>query len=199
MISQPRKKRQTTTRRKLSRAVAALALGALAFAGAAQARSDWTLDPGRTRISFVVDAVGYPRTTGAFHDFKGEIAVDFEHPERSRVRFRVESGSIDVGSIDFGDYLKSDVFLNVLRFPEIEFVSQTVQKIDESHVRVGGDLILMGVSKPFEVEVEVVRGEHRLGFVAHGAIDRLAYGLNSGFPVIARTIDLTVASEARAP
>jgi hypothetical protein len=38
-------------------------------------------------ISFVVDAVAFPRTHGEFRKFEGGIAVDFDHPERSRSSF----------------------------------------------------------------------------------------------------------------
>ena len=68
-----------------------------------------------------------------------------------------------------------------------------------STVDLTGDLTLLGVTRPLTVEVEVKRlGGARLAFVAHARIDRLAYGMNSGFPIISRDVDLTVSSEALA-
>jgi polyisoprenoid-binding protein YceI len=182
-------------------ALSALLVAVLAAAptGASQ-RSSWTIDPSRTRISFSIDAIGYPRTEGEFHLFDGRINVDLEHPARSRVSFEVDSQSVDVGSPSFSDYLRSAAFLNAARFKAIEFASTAVEKIDENEVRVTGDLTMLGVTRPLTVEVEVRRAagqaRGRLGFTAHAKIDRLAFGMNSGFPIISRDVDLTVASEA---
>ncbi|WP_158817606.1 YceI family protein [Methylocapsa sp. S129] len=183
-------------------AIVALALTALTIgqAGDAAARSNWAIDPARTRISFSIDAVGYPKTEGEFHQFDGRISVDFDHPGQSRVSFHVEAQSIDVGSASFSDYLRSAAFLNAARFKEIVFTSTAVEKIDEHEIRVTGDLTMLGVTMPLTVDVAVSRqtgqSRARLGFTAHAKIDRLAFGMNSGFPVISRDVDLLVASEA---
>jgi polyisoprenoid-binding protein YceI len=166
----------------------------------AMARSNWAIDPARTHISFSIDAIGYPRTEGEFHQFDGHISVDLDHPARSRVSFQVKSQSIDVGSASFSDYLRSDAFLNAAQFKEIVFTSTAVEKIDEHKIRVTGDLTMLGVTRPLTVDVEVSRqagpSHERLGFIARAKIDRLEFGMNSGFPLISRDVDLLVASEA---
>ena len=188
-----------------SRRCAAAAPLALAFLTAATPiyaaqSSNWAIDPARTHISFSIDAIGYPRTEGEFRRFDGHIRVDFEHPAQSRVSFQVEAGSVDVGSASFSDYLRSEAFLNAMRFKEIAFVSTGVEKIDEHSIRVTGDLTMLGVTQPLTVDVEVERpagqSHGRLGFTAHAKIDRLGFGMNSGFPIISRDVDLVVASEA---
>ena len=182
-------------------AAAALLVAALAFgrSGDASARSNWAIDPARTRISFSIDAIGYPRTEGEFRRFEGHISVDFDHPAQSRVSFHVEAQSIDVGSASFGDYLRSEAFLNAARFKEIVFTSTGVEKIDEHEIRVTGDLTMLGVTQPLTVDVEVSRpagqSHARLGFTAHAKINRLQFGMNVGFPIISRDVDLQVASE----
>ncbi len=183
-------------------AVAALLLAALANAppGRATPRSNWAIDPARTRISFSIDAIGYPRTQGEFHHFDGRISVDFDHPAESRVSFHVDAQSVDVGSASFSDYVRSPAFLDATRFGEILFSSTAVQKVDDHLVRVTGDLTMLGVTRPLTVDVEVRRQSEtkraRLGFTARAQIDRLEFGMNSGFPIISRYVDLTVASEA---
>lgn len=189
-----------TSRRRHPLIAASLAALAIAQAGDALARSNWAIDPARTRISFSIDAIGYPKTEGEFHRFEGRISVDFDHPGQSRVSFHVESQSIDVGSASFSDYLRSQAFLNADRFKEIVFTSTAVEKIDEHDIRVTGDLTMLGVTRPLTVDVEVSRpagqSHERLGFTARAKIDRLEFGMNSGFPIISRNVDLLVASEA---
>ena len=160
-----------------------------------------TIDPLRTHIRFSIDAVGYPQTHGVFHKFDGRVDVDFEHPERSRVSFRVDTDSVDVGSTGFSDYVKSQGWLDAAHHPSIDFVSREVRKLDERTVRVTGDLTLLGVTRPLEVDVAVQRGAAggRLGFAAHTSINRLEYGMNAGFPVVARDVKLDISTEAAAP
>ena len=188
-------------RRTAAAWLAAAIIGAATFAGhaasAATKRGAWRIDPARTHIDFVVDAVGFPRTQGEFRAFSGRLSVDFDRPAASHVAFTVRSDSIEVGSSSFDDTLRGSNFLDAQRFPDIHFESTRVEKRDESTIDLTGDLTLLGVTHPLTVEVEVKRlGGARLSFVAHAHIDRLAYVMNSGFPIISRDVDLTVSSEA---
>ena len=162
--------------------------------------ANWKIDPARTHIAFAIDSVGYPRTEGEFRRFEGRISVDFEHPNRSSVAFHVQSQSVDVGSPSFDDYLRSVAFLDAARFPSIDFVSNSVAKIDDHTVRVSGDLTMLGVTKPLSVNVAVRRDGHggssRLAFLAKTNIDRLDFGMNSGFPLVSRDVELVISSEA---
>ena len=178
----------------IAAAAACLLLHPLA-AGAAS----WRIDPARTVIAFAIDAVGYPRTEGRFTTFDGRIAIDFDRPEKSSVAFRVRAASVDVGSASFGDYLRSPAFLDADKHPTIDFVSTSVERVSDRAVRVSGDLTLLGVTKPLTVDVAVAReqgGKGRLEFSARTRIDRLAFGMNSGFPLVSRDVDLTIKSAA---
>jgi polyisoprenoid-binding protein YceI len=177
-----------------------LTLGAVAPAADSRAASNWAIDPARTHIAFAVDAVAYPRTHGEFRQFQGAIAVDLEHPAKSRVSFHVQAGSVDVGSPSFNDYLRSQALLDASRFPTIDFASTSVEKLDDHRVRITGDLTLLGVTHSLGGDVDVERraegSRARLGFTAKAKIDRLEFGMNSGFPVISRDVDLVISSEA---
>jgi polyisoprenoid-binding protein YceI len=160
------------------------------------------IDPSRTKVEFVVDGIGWPRTTGRFTDFSGWIAVDLQRPETSTVVFRVAARSIEVGSSSFDDYLRGDAFFDVAHYPDITFASNKVEKLDEHHARVTGDLTLRGVTRPFTVEVEVAGSNahamSRMRFRATGTVHRLEFGMNAGFPAISNDVDLTIATEAPA-
>jgi len=177
-----------------------LALGAVSLTPApAPAAADWKIDPARTTIAFAIDATGFPRTEGRFRHFEGRIAVDFNRPENSSVAFHVQSGSVDVGSASFSDYLRSPAFLDAGKHPSIDFVSTSVQKLSDHAVRVTGELTLLGVTKPLIVDVAVTRdagGKGRLEFEAQTRIDRLEFGMNSGFPLVSRNVDLMIKSAA---
>src|SRR5580704_10283187 len=135
----------------LTRALLTLAL--VAAVVAAQARSSWKIDPSQTHVLFWVDAIGWP----SFKSFDGRIDIDFDRPSRSRADFRVAARSVDVNSATMDDYLRSEVFLNVARFPGMGFVSTSVEKRDEHLARVTGDLTMLGVTRPISLDVEVDR------------------------------------------
>jgi polyisoprenoid-binding protein YceI len=164
------------------------------------AASRWVIDPARTHIGFTVDAAAFPQTHGEFTKFQGEIAIDFGDPERSRVEFHVDAASAEVGSASFSSYVRAEALLDARRFPTIGYVSTSVRKIDERTVRVTGELTMLGVTGPLDVDVDVEgRGDgsrKRLGFIAKAKIDRLNFGMTSGYPVISREIDLVISSEA---
>jgi polyisoprenoid-binding protein YceI len=181
---------------------ALLGLVLIAATVAAQARSSWQIDPSQTHVRFWVDAIGWPRTTGEFKSFEGRIDIDFDRPSRSRVDFRVAAKSVDVDSANMDGYLRSEVFFNVARFPDMRFVSTSVEKRDEHHAQVTGDLTMLGVTRPISLDVEVARRlagtNQRVGFKATGVINHLDFGMNSGYPLISDAIHLTVTTEASA-
>ena len=181
---------------------ALLALVLIAATVAAQARSSWKIDPSQTHVLFWVDAIGWPRTAGEFKSFEGHIDIDFDRPFRSRADFRVAAKSVDVNSASLNEYLRSEVFLNVTNFPGMRFISTSVEKRDEHLARVTGDLTMLGVTRPISLDVEVARKlagtNQRVGFKAAGIINRLDFGMNSGYPLISDAIDLTVTTEASA-
>jgi polyisoprenoid-binding protein YceI len=82
------------------------------------------------------------------------------------------------------------------------FVSTSVEKRDEHIARVTGDLTMLGVTRPISLDVEVARklagANHRVGFKATGVINRLDFGMNSGYPLISDAIHLAVTTEASA-
>ena len=189
-----------TVMRRVRMVCAILTLSVLAVPTPAVASANWRIDPSRTHIAFAIDAVGYPRTQGQFRQFQGRISVDLDHPDKSSVAFHVQSQSVDVGSPSFDDYLRSVAFLDAARFPSIDFVSSSVEKVDDHTVRVTGELTLLGVTRPLSVDVAVQRemsgGSARLAFSAKTSIDRLAFGMNSGFPLVSREVELVISSEA---
>jgi polyisoprenoid-binding protein YceI len=183
-----------------ARIFAALALAAFSLGPApGVAAANWRIDPARTHIAFAIEAIGYPRTHGEFRQFAGRISVDLDHPDRSSVAFHVQSQSVDVGSPSFDDYMRSVAFLDAAHYPSIDFVSKSVEKLDDHTVRVTGDLTLLGVTRPLSVDVAVQRatsGGERLDFLAKTSIDRLAFGMNSGFPLVSREVELVISSQA---
>lgn len=180
-----------------ARGVVGLAVIALtATSLIALARTTTVIDPAKTRISFDIDAMGWPTTHGVFKAFDGRISVDLDSPEKSAVTFRVNAASIEAGSPGITGYIKSESMLNVARYPEISFRSTSVSRTGERQVRVTGDMNFFGTTLPasFDVDVEKSARGKEMAFVARGTIRRSDYGFISGQPLISDDVRITVAT-----
>ncbi|CAH1652377.1 Polyisoprenoid-binding protein [Hyphomicrobiales bacterium] len=164
------------------------------------AQSAFRIDPARTTITFVIDAVGFPQTHGIFRQFSGRLALDFNRPSRSRVSFNVVAASLDTGSRDLDEYIRAPGFLDVARHPTITFASQSVEKRDEQTVIVTGDLTMLGVTRPAVFTVSVSRDPGRshavVDFVAKGVVQRSQFGMINGQPLVSDDVTITVSTEA---
>ena len=166
--------------------------------GAAAGRSNWVIDPKKTRISFAVDATGWPKTVGVFKDFDGNISVDFEKPKLSHVTFKVRTGSVDVGSDILASLIRSSAFFNTEKHPEAMFISTGIEKTSAKTVRVTGNMTLLGIThqENFDVLVETGLAEKgRLGYKATGSFNRAKYGMTTGIPVINDAVELEITTE----
>jgi polyisoprenoid-binding protein YceI len=161
------------------------------------ARSSLRLTPATVRFTFIVDATGWPKTKGTFTSFDGQLLVDFDKPAASSVTFKIATRSINVGSTSFSNYLRSDAFFNVEKYPSMSFVSTKVEKINETLARVTGDLTLLDTTLPVTIDVEVdqTSAKRKISFVAKGYLNRLAFGMNTGFPVISNRVDFNLSTD----
>jgi polyisoprenoid-binding protein YceI len=181
-------------------AACALAILCCCGAGAAKEAKGWRIDDAHTWIGFKIDAVGFPTTQGHFTHYSGRILIDFERPAKSYTSFTVDSGSVDVGSSSFGDFVKSAALLNVEKYPTMSFTSTQVEKLDSRTARVMGNLTMLGVTKPIALTVSVdgdppAKGA-AVGFVAKGTIARSDFGMIFGLPLIDDTLEITVKTRA---
>jgi polyisoprenoid-binding protein YceI len=181
-------------------AVAAASL-TMTFPHALSAAETLRINPQKTRITFEVDAVGWPTTKGAFKAFQGNINVDFKEPAKSAVSFVVQSGSVDAGSSSVTGFIKGESMLNTGTFPEMRFRSSSVEKLSESAVRIAGNMTFMGQTRPVSFQVDVDQRQYaqkQLRFSARGTIRRSEFGFISGQPLIADDVRILVTTEAEA-
>ncbi len=162
----------------------------------------YRIDPARTEISFEIGAKGYPLTHGVFRVFTSNLSIDFDHPARSAVTFKVAAGSLDTNAPALDAYVRGPVFLNADRFPSISFVSTGVEKLDDHTVRVMGDLTLLGTTLPESFTVAVDHGAGKgspVSFQAEGAIRRSQFGMTGGLPLVSDDVRIIVSTRVEAP
>ena len=114
------------------------------------------VDASTSDITFQVNHFPFSSVQGNFASFQGGITIPTE-PETSRqALFVIKANSISTGDQDLDDYLKSSVFFNVLKFPDIIFVSTGIEWINKSTARLYGNLTLHGKTKAlvFNMKIE---------------------------------------------
>jgi polyisoprenoid-binding protein YceI len=183
-------------------AAAALVLAAAVGAGAAVAAEGWRIDETQTVVSFSVNGPGNLPISGRFTRYAADIFIDPDRLERSFTRFTVDANSVDVGSSQLSDFIKSASLLNVAKFPTLSFASTAVERLDARTGRVVGDLTMLGVTRPVALTVDMEPESPPKGramtLKATGAIKRSDFGMTYAIPNAADAITIAVRTRALA-
>jgi polyisoprenoid-binding protein YceI len=145
--------------------------------------NNWNLDTIHSGINFTVRHMVVSKVRGRFAKFNGTVALDEGDFTRSSVEATIDASSIDTGTTQRDDHLKSADFFDVERFPEIRFLSTRIEKVSGDRYRLTGELTIHGVTRSIALETEYGGrgkdpwGNERVGFTAKGAIDRKDFGL----------------------
>jgi len=145
--------------------------------------NNWNLDTVHSGINFSVRHMVVSKVRGRFAKFTGNVALDESDFTRSSVEATIDASSIDTGTAQRDDHLKSADFFDVERFPEIRFLSTRIEKVSGDRYRVTGELTIHGFTRSIALETEYGGrgkdpwGNERIGFTARGAIERKDFGL----------------------
>ena len=166
----------------------------------------WALDPTHTEIGFTVRHI-MSKVRGKFETFEGTV-VTADDVTDSRVDVSVDLNSINTGTVDRDNPLRSSDFFEVENHPTMTFASTGVVEKAPGELVVQGDLTIKGVTKPLELAVEVLGegsdpwGGTRIGVEATGLISRKEFGIDFNIPleggkvVIGDKISIVINAEA---
>ncbi|MGO4172045.1 YceI family protein [Bosea sp. TAF32] len=178
--------------------IRAFAFAALLAASQAQAQSTWTFDRGATEVGFIGHRFGAVVTNGRFERYDGNFAIDFDHPERSRVRVTLETASIKAGSPLVDGFIAGESMLDVAHYPVASFVSEHVSRTGENSLDIRGRLTIKGVTQPFDVratvdgDIERARRGEMLPFQASGSFLRPVYGIGRDVNVVDDRMEIVI-------
>jgi polyisoprenoid-binding protein YceI len=143
----------------------------------------WKIDPAHSEVNFSVRHMMISNVRGRFEKFSGVVDFNEADPARSSVDVEIETSSINTREPQRDAHLKSPDFFNVEVFPVMTFKSIKVEKIDENHGRITGDLTIRDITHPVTLSVEYAGqakspwGELSAGFSATAAINRKDWNL----------------------
>lgn len=174
------------------------AASALTLSAAPVAAAPWTIVDGHGAVTFSVEHFGFSSTPGLFRDFSADIDFDPEDIESSSVSFTIDAASIDTNWEARDEHIRSGDFLAVEEYPEITFVSTSVNKTGEDTAEVVGDVTMKGETNEEAFTATMKRiGPNPLdeeqtiaGFVVEGEIDRTDYGVSYAAPAVGAVIPI---------
>jgi polyisoprenoid-binding protein YceI len=124
------------------------------------------------------------KVRGHFKEFEGSGYFDADEPAQSHLELKIKADSIDTGNADRDNHLRSNDFFDMEHYPELSFVSTSVERSDDGGFLVTGDLTIKGVTKPVTVDFEWTGGavdpfqNQRIGFEGKTVVNRKDWGVN---------------------
>jgi len=164
-----------------SRFVLCALLGALLLttAGRGYAQRVTTVDPGKSTITFVSKQMNVP-VQGKFGRFSIQLAFDAAKPSEGRVQVELDLASIDTGSEEANDEVKSKGWFDVKNYPTARFVSSTVRSLGPGRYELAGKLNIKGRIKDVVAPFTLTPAGEGAVFDGAFVLKRLDYGIGEG-------------------
>jgi polyisoprenoid-binding protein YceI len=143
----------------------------------------WVFDPYHTQVEFSARHLGMMTVRGNFVDVTASGYIDPEHPEASTVEVTIQTASIRTDNPKRDNDLRASYFLEVEKYPTINFKSTKIEQTGANTYNMTGDLTIKGTTKPVTLAVTKY-GEfndpnmgHRIAYGAEGKINRHDFGM----------------------
>ncbi|WP_406287831.1 YceI family protein [Streptomyces sp. NBC_00209] len=114
---------------------------------------DWEIEPMHSQIGFTARHIGMARIHGRFNTFAGAVRIG-DRMEDSAMHVVIDAASIDTNVQMRDDHLRSSDFLDVGRYPTLEFYSERFVHRGGTRWGVSGALTLHGVSRTVTLDTQ---------------------------------------------
>ena len=147
-----------------------------------QENTVYTLDTAHTTVEFVVRHLMITKVRGRFTAFNGQIELASGSDLPISISATIDAASIDTREEQRDTHLRSADFFEVEKYPQLTFESERIEGTPE-HFTIDGKLTIRGVTKDvrlsgtFEGRAKDPWGGVRVGYSAHGTINRKDFGL----------------------
>ena len=163
----------------------------------------YDLEKPHTQVLFKVNHLGFSNSTGRFTDFDGVLEFDPENWGAAKVDVVIRANSVEMNHEKWTAHMKNQDFFDVTKHPEIVFKSTKMTRVNKDYGKLEGELTMLGVTKPVELEVKLNKvGTHPFkkkgwaGFSASTVIKRSDWGIKYGLPMVGNDVELSIEVEA---
>lgn len=167
----------------------------------------YTVDGSHASVTWKVWHMGFSHYTGRFNKISGSLLLKPTDLAKSNVSISIDPASVDSGNAKLEGELKSDMFFDTAKFPQIAFKSTKVDvtgkdAAGKSVGKVYGDLTFHGVTKPVVLDAtfngtapHAMTKIPTLGFSAVTTIKRSDFGVNTYVPMVSDEVELEIQVE----
>jgi polyisoprenoid-binding protein YceI len=164
----------------------------------------FVIDRENTQIGFSVKHMVITTVEGKFTEFTGGFEFDEKNSEVTRAHLTIDAASVNTYHAHRDAELRGADFFHAKKYPQIKFVLKKFKKNEAGISSVTGDLTIHGITKNIELTGEYLGsitgpdGKLRVGFSAHGTIDRRDFDLtwnkllDTGEIVVGNKITITL-------
>lgn len=163
----------------------------------------YRVDASSSNVTFEVNHFPFSTVEGQFNEFEGGLAFPEGMVQPKQALFIIKVDSVTTGDNELNDYLKSTVFFNAMKFPEIIFVSRSFEWINGTTARLDGDLTLHGMTRPIIFNVHINTAEdygsdksQKITMVASAEIKRSDFGMQKMQVFVSDTVRFNLKIEA---
>jgi polyisoprenoid-binding protein YceI len=179
----------------------ALSLSAVASA-TLTAPQPYRLEKTHVDLLFSINHAGFTQKHGSFRELDATLQYDPQSPDKSQISVTVETASLDTGDATRDRDVKSPQFLDVVKYPQMRFVSTKVVPAPNGTFLVEGTLTLHGVTKPLTLRTTLNKDapspfdkRPTLGFSATASLKRIDFGIATYLPLIGDEVNIQIDAE----
>jgi polyisoprenoid-binding protein YceI len=150
----------------------------------------YTIDPAHSSAGFKIRHLMIAYIRGGFSGITGDVVFDAANPANTKINASIDATTLHTHDPKRDAHVKAGDFLDVEKYPTINFVSKQVTADGKNQWKVLGDLTLHGVTKPITLDVESAPAEAkdpwgnlRSGAEASTVIKRSEFGLSFNAPL----------------
>ncbi len=158
----------------------------------------YEVDARHTQVNWQVNHFGFNDYFGLFGDVTGTLDIDPGNLGAAKVDVTIPIASVATSSAGLTTHLRSPDFFDVAQFADARFVSTSVA-VDGQRAMIKGDLTMLGVTKPVELETRFegaganpMNKKATIGFHASTTIKRSEWGMTKYVPMVSDEVKLRI-------
>lgn len=171
--------------------------------------TSWQVDKAHSTIKFTINHFFTP-VTGTFDDVDATINFDPENLAESRIDVSIPIESVNTRNERRDNHLKSEDFFNTSEWPNMEFVSNSIEQTGENQFVARGELTIRDVTREFDLPFELLgvmdhpmqENTRVAGIVANAELMRNDFGVGVGdwaaTAVVGNKVDIELQLELNA-
>lgn len=164
--------------------------------------ASYRFDGVHSQVLFFVSHLGFSHGVGRVRLGPGSFRFDADEWSVADVDVVIELNTLDMGDAKWTETVLSKQFLDVEKYPQARFVSQSVEKTSANQGVVRGELTLRGKSQPLDLQITFNKAgrdpysfKDKVGFSATARLQRGDFDIDRYQGVVGEEVEFRIEIE----